>query len=194
MAYKNPLISLIFIIILLVGCSNTPIESTQNDFDSTQILFGYPAIETETTKKEAFLSGYVAPKTTLSPGSLSNLSVSDPPESAAGFGSISGLLIDGNNNIVMTNTNIFLYHSSSVEDGKLPPVLVSSNPENGDISGITDNTGQFKFTNIPPGKYFLIVSIDLSPIYGSSAAAQPLLIEIGANSNINLGIVYYSFR
>lgn len=189
----NSLWSVSFAIMMLTGCVNSKGQIPQEDKEKTQIESSYPA-PNDPMSADLTLPGYIPPKTTLSPASISKLVVLDPPEPDKSLGSLSGLIIDSNLNSLLNYMNICLYHSINMEDNSFPPFIIGCNEQNGDIEGKTDANGQFIFKNVPPGKYFLIVTIDQSPIFQSPENVQPLLIQVDADNVLNLGVVYYTSR
>ena len=176
------------------GCSNSSLKLEVRESTPTQFQTAYPAFIGENVPEGGMLLGYPSPIATLSSDAIENLVVEDPIYPDMNFGSVSGLILNGTTNTLMYDTDIFLFQTSEVENYKLPPFLIGWNPKNGDVSGKTQENGQFEFNNVIPGKYYLITSTDLSPIYKSPAEAQPLLIEVEANRINNLGKVFYMSR
>lgn len=187
-------IFLFFVFLIVTGCGNSQNQLDNEGTKATQIQSGYPVTGNEAHLPTLDLPGYTPPKTTLSPALIAKLEVPDPPNPDKSLGSLSGLILDSNNNFQINNMNICLYHSTGIEEAKFPPFIVGCNSKNGDIMGKTDADGYFVFKNVPPGIYFLIVSIDQSPIFQSQDASQPYMIKVDSDAIINLGIVYYTSR
>lgn len=189
---KNILIVLwviALVVIFIYGCVNP--REFQNPTDSNdRAPAGYPSPRSEIDQ----LMVYPPPIATLTSEEISALKVVDPPAPDPELGSISGLLLNGIQNLLMKEAQIYLLHVGNSDADRIPPVLVGNQSKNGDIAGITESNGRFVFQNVPPGKYFIIFSMDLSPVYPSPNSVQPVLIKVSAGDMINLGTVYYLSR
>jgi len=177
------------ITILINGCVN-PREFQNKSDSSDSAPYGYPSPRSEINP----LIVYPPPVATITTAEISALKVLDPPTPDPELGSISGLLLNGIQNIFMKNAQIYLLHVGGSDTDRIPPVLVGYQSKNGDIAGRTESDGQFVFQNVPPGNYFIIFSMDLSPIFSSPNSVQPVIIKVSDGDMINLGVVYYLSR
>ncbi|WP_062195563.1 hypothetical protein [Anaerolinea thermolimosa] len=134
----------------------------------------YPAPENADLKLTPTLSHFIIPT----------------PES--GKASVYGVLVNFATSALMNNVDIYLTRAVGEDHNQVPPFLVGAIEKNGDIKGKTNNVGQFMFTNIPPGNYYLIVSMDLSPVTPKDTTTIPLLIQLRPDTITELGTIYYS--
>lgn len=151
----------------------------------------YPSISENMEYKIDSLS-YPPPLSTMSTRQINSLKVDDPILIDSTKGSVSGLIINDLQQMPLGTTDIYLTKGVGPENISMPAILAGSLSSRGDIPGKTLDSGVFMFNDIAPGKYFLIVSMDLSPIYLSPDADYPVLINVEAGKKLNLGIVYYN--
>ena len=112
------------------------------------------------------------------------------PAPSSGKASVGGVIYTYTFSKILPGATFYLTHAVG-EKKQLPPLLVGPVQEAGDVTGITDDKGQFVLTNVPPGSYYLIV---WSPPYtweiGEKQDRTPRLIELQANQTESLGVVY----
>lgn len=190
------LLPIFFVInlLLLSGCSNESINQPNQSTDQMLIGTAYPAFDSVTEEPINTSPGYPPPLLPLTQKELASLKVPDPELTDYSMGSISGMLINGFQSTQMGNTDIYLAKGTGPENNLMPPVLAGSLLSRGDIRGKTLDRGDFFFTNIPPGNYFLVVSMDLSPVVSSIEENVPLMIVIEEGNIYNLGVVYYTAK
>lgn len=173
----------ISLIVLLAGCSNatSAVPNPMASEDSQNVIStAYPftmgnSVSTaypNSTSKGDFAAPTLAPQ---------------DPTKASINGSI--FLLSVNN--TARNTSIYLTPALG-EDKQPPHILVGALPEKGDILGTTDENGNFKINNIPPGDYYLVIDFPdqkhLAQI--SKDNTNPLLINLSSGQDVPLGNLY----
>lgn len=177
--------------LLLSACDLQPANQTPEVYNQGEIQTAYPN-NRENEEEKDISTSYPPPFSTMTNNEINSLQVDDPILSDNTKGSVSGLIINNIQQRPLGSTDIYLTKGIGPEGSSLPAILAGSLTNRDDISGITSDNGVFTFNDIAPGNYFLIVSMDLSPIYLSNNDTAPLLISIEAGKIINLGIVYYT--
>jgi len=184
---------LIVLLIFVTACSpKIPLMPSEIS-PQAQAGTSYPISGVGTSVRDPSL-GYPAPVTPLTLDKIESLKASDPPVPDSQMGSISGILINGIQLTRMGNTDIYLTKGIGDNNDIIPPVLVGSLPSRGDITGRTQADGTFIFTSVPPGNYFIIVSMDLSPVVSSIEEDITLKIVVQKDKAINLGVVFYTAK
>lgn len=179
----QPCILILFLAI--VGCSS-PQPNIEIPISTVDTIPGYPVIIVKTEN-----SAYPPPEK-IDPTSIQTLSYFNIPTPEPGKASVYGSLVNFSTFTLMSNVDIYLTRAIGKDHNQVPPILFGALEKNGDIEGKTNFDGQFVFSNIPPGNYYLIVSMDLSPVTSKNATTMPLLIEVKPDTIIKLGTVYYS--
>jgi hypothetical protein len=175
------MISFLLFFIGVSGCSNVPSNKPP--------IHGYPGI----TEKQQVYPGQPSRKeNNINPDEII------PPNPKPGSASISGVLYGYryviNEKVLLSGAVIYLTRATGEKRDEVPPILVGALPEKGDILSRTDSNGVLMVNNIPPGNYFLIFSIDLSPIIQSKDDLKPRLIQLSANQKLNLGELVVPIR
>jgi hypothetical protein len=114
-----------------------------------------------------------------------------PPTPAAGKASISGMLYSYAISRALPET-VFYLTEPMIADGKVAYlVMLGPRKEIGDVFGVSDQSGGFVLSNIPPGDYCLLVwaPYDWIPAETSSQTHSPLLIRLAANQALDLGMI-----
>ncbi len=110
------------------------------------------------------------------------------PASEAGKATVGGEIFTYTGNGPVPGTYFYLYHlqDSATE---LPAVMGSARPEQGDISGKTDEQGRFLLNNVLPGDYFLVIWAPLNwlVIPQSRSEDSPRVFSIKADERVDLG-------
>ncbi len=116
--------------------------------------------------------------------------IADPPIPQSGKASISGLLYSFTGRSPIPGTLYYL--TPAGEMGSPPNILVGPREEEGDIRGTSDERGQIRLNNIPPGSYYLVVWAPYNWILAveSEANMTPYLITLKPDQRLNLGIIY----
>ena len=173
------------ILVILVGCSYAePI----NNMSSTPnaVLTGYPI---DNIKSQADV--YPALEE-LDREMIKTLSIINLPDPVPGMASVTGVLINFSSSTLMKKVDIYLTKAVGQDQNQVPPILAGAFEERGDVKAITNEYGQFTFSDIPPGNYFLVLSMDLSLISVADAITTPLLIRLKPDTTLSLGDVYYN--
>lgn len=180
---------MIAICLFMFNACNPRSASQTPDLFKDEIQTSYPSNEKNNLEKD-FSKIYPPPISTLT--DINSIKVDDPILTDSTKGSISGLIINYFQQRPLTDTDIYLTKGIGPNGSTMPSILAGSLTSRGDISGKTSDEGIFTFTDIDPGNYFLIVSMDLSPIFSSINDSAPLLISVEAGNKNNLGSVYYT--
>lgn len=184
---------LISVFVFVSACSPKVLPQPVENSSQVQAGTAYPISGDGTIVPDSNLR-YPAPITPLTQGEIKSLKVSDPPIPDSTMGSISGILLNGIQSTLMGNTDIYLTKGIGDNNGIIPPVLVGSLPSRGDVAGRTQSDGTFNFVDVPPGNYFLIVSMDLSPVVSSVKEDIALKIVVEKGKSTNLGVVFYTAK
>lgn len=119
----------------------------------------------------------------------------DAPSPQSGKAAVSGMLFSFTISQVLPETAFYLTPAVGPEHRDVPPLLTGPDPEKGDLSAASDAQGAFRLNDIPPGNYFLVVwaPYNWSVAVTSVTGATPLLIELGPDERLPLGVVYVSW-
>jgi hypothetical protein len=119
----------------------------------------------------------------------------DAPAPDPGMASLSGALYSYTIQKVIAETMFYLTPAGGENRDALPPFLAGPDPARGDITSHSDVYGNFTFTDLPPGSYFLIVSAPYNwcPAETSPDDPSALLIRLRAGDRLALGVVYVSW-
>ncbi|MBK8049467.1 MAG: hypothetical protein IPK16_21535 [Anaerolineales bacterium] len=116
-----------------------------------------------------------------------------PPTPQAGKASLSGVLYSYGLNRIIPETAFYI--APAMEDnGKylVPPLIFGPRPEKGDVVGTSNKQGQVFLDDIPPGHYYMYIwTVYNWPMALESKEAEyPLLIEVEAGDQLDLGLLY----
>ena len=110
------------------------------------------------------------------------------PEPESGKAAVSGEIFSYTGNGPVPGTSLYLY---ALRDGaaEAPAVLGSARPEQGDVSGKTDEQGRFTLNNVSPGDYYLAIWAPLTwlVIPQSRSDETPRVISVKADERVDLG-------
>jgi hypothetical protein len=175
---KRSLIGCIVLGLALAGCkpASTPVAAGADPYPADGNYFGPVATDAE--------------KTVLTP-----LPPSDAPQPEPGMAALSGALYSYTINKIIPETMFYLTKAQGDHRDSMPGFLAGPDPARGDIVEHSDPYGNFQFADIPPGRYFLIVSAPYNwcPAEISPGDPAPRLIALSAGDRLALGIVYVSW-
>ncbi len=175
---KRSLLGCIVVGLILAGCkpSRTATPAGVGPYPAGGDYFGPVATDAE--------------KTLLTP-----MPPADAPEPEGGMASVSGALYSYTIGKVISETMFYLTPAQGENRDAMPPFLAGPDPARGDITGRSDVYGNFSFTNIPPGSYFLVVSAPYNWCPAEVAPDNPAarLIRLQAGDRLALGVVYVSW-
>ena len=119
----------------------------------------------------------------------------DAPAPDAGLASLSGALYSYTTRQIISETMFYLTPAGGPNRDAMPAFLAGPDPARGDITGRSDVYGNFAFTAVPPGSYFLIVSAPYNWCPAEVAPEDPAarLIRLQAGDRLALGVVYVSW-
>lgn len=178
--------------LFLDGCVQSTAIPSKPDLTIEPTTLAYPVYEISGNGPNEDSASYPSPIKEFTDQEINNLVVADPPDPEVNLSSISGLIINNITKSQLGNTDIYLTRAVGENNDAMPPILLGRVIEKGDIAGKTLEDGTFVFSNIPPGNYFLIVSMDLSPCYKTVDAPSPLLIKALPGNSLNLGVIFYN--
>jgi hypothetical protein len=126
---------------------------------------------------------------------LTPMPPSDAPAPDPGLASLSGALYSYTIHTVISGTMFYLTPAGGDNRDAMPAFLAGPDAARGDITGLSDAYGNFAFTNIPPGSYFLIVSAPYNWCPAEIGPEDPAarLIRVQAGDRLALGVVYVSW-
>jgi hypothetical protein len=150
------------------------------------------------TKEEPYPANgeYFGPVATDSEKNLlTPMPPADAPAPDPGLSSLSGALYSYTIQKTISETMFYLTPAGGPERDAMPAFLAGPDPARGDITGRSDVYGNFAFTNIPPGSYFLIVAAPYNWCPAEVAPGEPAarLIRLAAGDRLALGVVYVSW-
>ncbi len=190
-------ITAILLALLLVSCAsqtlNTPIPNA-NGADETGNV-ATPAMETGNPETGYFApqngsspaEGYLPPQSDLVPDAPKDAPVPQPGKAA-----ISGSLVLLNSGSALPGVAFYLTPAVGDLKNEVPPLLLGPNPNSGDVVGLSDEKGNFRLDNIPPGNYFLVINFfnSLPLAQSTTEDATPLFIMLNEGQSLALGAVY----
>ena len=174
----RPLSGIFFLGLILAACA--PARSTaaagEGPYPANGEYFGPVATD--------------AQKTLLTP-----MPPSDAPAPDPGLSSLSGALYSYTIHKVISETMFYLTPAGGDNRDAMPAFLAGPDTARGDITGRSDVYGNFAFTNVPPGSYFLIVSAPYNWCPAEIGPDDPAarLIRVQAGDRLALGVVYVSW-
>jgi hypothetical protein len=175
---KRSLFGILFLGLILAACQKGQATTREGEdpYPAAGDYFGPVATDAE--------------KTLLTP-----MPPSDAPEPDPGLASLSGALYSYTIGKIISETMFYLTPAGGADRDAMPPFLAGPDPARGDITGRSDVYGNFAFTNIPPGSYFLIVSAPYNwcPAEIAPDDPAPRLIQLQAGDRLALGVVYVSW-
>jgi hypothetical protein len=193
---------LVLLSLISTSCGNSTLrtkKSTPTKFDSTESLALtegesvddtiYPAPGTVASSDNRLNEQYPAPAASpLAQGTVmhSPLSIPKPKDDA---GVVVGKLItsDDANNLPYLST-IYLARTVNPKQQGYPPLVAFS--EETDPKAIQDDSGQFLFTDVPPGAYALIIWTPISSnVVQNPETKENLIFEVKAGELTDLGVV-----
>ncbi len=176
MKFRISLLALMVPLITIFACS--PVEYTLK----TPSVDRYPIIESQR------IEPYVAPEYSTPIISYNNVHSPIPDEGKA---CLSGILYQKSHSAVLTNFFLYLTPAKGDNNDQPPTILAGPLADKGDIGGKTNEKGEFIFTNLVPGNYFLVVNLgyDYEIAIKSIDDPTPLLIQISPNQQLSLGTV-----
>jgi hypothetical protein len=126
---------------------------------------------------------------------LTPMPPADAPAPDPGLAALSGALYSYTIRKVISETMFYLTPAGGDNRDAMPPFLAGPDPARGDITGRSDVYGNFAFTAVPPGSYFLIVSAPYNWCPAEIAPEDPAarLIRLQAGDRLALGVVYVSW-
>ncbi len=176
--------------LLLVSCSTTPNPQTLS-IPEVGLESAYPS----SPESKIIISGGYPGSNALSHvvGEFPKIII-EPSAPTSGKASISGAIFSYTNNFGVANVPMFLTYVEEGEELKLP----ANGPDQtkGDIEGQIGATGEFQIKDIPPGKYYILISSTLSwtPVVDTSTDAYtPILFTFEADQSYPLGVLQVSW-
>jgi hypothetical protein len=175
---KRPLLGTLLLGWFLAACQSRPTPSVAGTgpYPAGGEYFGPIATDSE--------------KTLLTP-----MPPADAPAPDPGLSSLSGALYSYTIQKIIAETMFYLTPAGGPDRDAMPAFLAGPDPARGDITGRSDVYGNFAFTNIPPGSYFLIVAAPYNWCPAEVAPGEPAarLIRLAAGDRLALGVVYVSW-
>jgi hypothetical protein len=186
---------------LLVACTNnqtsSPVTSVPSQANNSpteaNIETAYPLLSGNEAATPYPILGET--EATPLPSGVLPVAPNEAPKPEAGMASISGVLYSYTTGQTVGGTEFFLIPGVGPEKKDVPIVLVAPDASRGEIIGRSDDNGNIALQNIPPGNYFLIVwaPMSWSVAEKSNTDKAPLLLELDAESQIPLGVIYLSW-
>lgn len=187
----KPKLYIFLLFVLLTSCSSGVTSPTPN----SNTPLAYP-VAGETPKPTSVGQGYPLPSDNstvirVPVGSLP-IAPSSASEPQPGKASISGILFDFSNSMVLPLSVFYLTPATGPEKKDPPPLFLGPHPERGDISAFSDKNGYISLVNIPPGNYFMAVpgAMDWRVIQKTKNDQTPLFIELKAGQKLALGVIF----
>lgn len=168
------ILSFTTILFLVVGCGSIePAIPTVNDMSYNPI-----ALETKQVVQVSPISPVVQTHITSTPFA---------PKSIYGQSMVYGKLISSMTQIPIAETAVYLTHGVGEHNDLLPPVLIG--PQDNDILTFTDKQGNYIFSNMPPGIYYLIIwsPVNWVPLSDDTDSDKPFKIVLKEDQEINVG-------
>lgn len=181
----------ILLILLLTSCSSGVTSPTPK----SNTPLAYP-VAVEPPRSTSVGQGYPLPSDNSTVIRIPVGSLPSAPSTAAepqpGKASISGILFDFSNSMVLPLSVFYLTPGTGPEKKDPPPIFLGPHPERGDISAFSDKNGLISLVNIPPGNYFMAVpgAMDWRIIQKTKNDQSPLLIELVAGQKLALGVIF----
>lgn len=119
----------------------------------------------------------------------------DFPETKTGKTYLRGILYSYTIDSIIPGTGIYLTPAVGDNNNEFPTMLVGPQESRGDIATFSNLEGIFEFNDVEPGNYYLIVWAPLSwsVVVNSETDQQPMLIELSANQQLDMGIALVSW-
>ncbi len=174
---RRPLGGIILLGLILAACAQAPTAAAgEGPYPANGEYFGPVATGAE--------------KVLLTP-----MPPADAPAPDPGLASLSGALYSYTIHKVISETMFYLTPAGGANRDAMPPFLSGPDTARGDITGRSDVYGNFAFTDVPPGSYFLIVSAPYNWCPAEIAPEDPAarLIRLQAGDRLALGVVYVSW-
>lgn len=179
-----------FVLITLLAACQTGIPSpTVTPTPEAQSAYPLPTAGKETYPGPE--GGQSSIESKVTPG-VFPVPPQDAPQPEPGKGSISGVLYSISKNSALSLNTFFLTLAEGDNKKTPPPFTIGPIASRGDITGTTNEYGEFSLANVPPGNYFFIA---WAPGDWPMAVISPedqtyRLVEISADQKNILGIVY----
>lgn len=182
--------------VLIVSCGPAANNDQPDNQTTTSETAAAPTAAVSGSAESAYpgvasASGYPGPAQGVMPeGTLSELP--DPerslPSPAAGSASVGGYLVRSIGEAGFLPAAVQSLQLGSVlydDQGRQSLIAVGENAPSAELFA----TGVFVFANVPPGIYGLVVNIGYTE-FPITVDGQPLLIEVEANTALDLGAVF----
>ena len=175
---KRSLLGCIFLGLILAACrtARAPARAGEGPYPADGDYFGPVATGSE--------------KTLLTP-----MPPADAPDPTPGLAALSGALYSYTIEKIISETMFYLTPAGGENRDAMPAFLAGPDPARGDLVSRSDVYGNFAFTDVPPGSYFLIVSAPYNwcPAEMGPEDPAPRLIRLAAGDRLALGVVYVSW-
>ncbi len=174
---RRPLFGIFLFGLILAACAQAPTAAAGEDpYPANGEYFGPVATAAE--------------KVLLTP-----MPPADAPAPDPGLASLSGALYSYTIHKVISETMFYLTPAGGDNRDAMPAFLAGPDPARGDLTGRSDVYGNFAFTAVPPGSYFLIVSAPYNWCPAEIAPEDPVarLIRLQAGDRLVLGVLYVSW-
>lgn len=174
--------------------SGYPAPPASTEAPTTPGYPGYPA-PSASTPATSSSSAYPGSEVLPSPSAEIPEVTPEAPIPSSGKASIAGVLYSYTALRIIRGTPFYLTRASGSDQRALPPLILGPNDRIGDILGQSDAKGEFIVNDLSPGNYYLIVSAPLNWVVAESPPGNtaPLLIELMADQQVSLGVVYLSW-
>jgi hypothetical protein len=119
----------------------------------------------------------------------------DFPETKNGKTYLRGILYSYTIDSIIPGTGIYLTPAVGDNNDEFPTMLVGPQESRGDTTTFSNLEGIFEFNDVEPGNYYLIVWAPLSwsVVINSETDQQPMLIELSADQQLDMGIALVSW-
>ena len=185
----------VLVLAILVACAKPAPVATVAPLTTATLVGGYPGQPPTENGASPAYPGPGATAARPSPIAATPVSPAAPPASKSGTAAISGVLYSYTIHNIIVQAPFYLTRAGGIDGRQLPPIIIGPDDKKGDIGGMSDDKGQFVVTDIPPGNWYLIVNApaDWIPAEISDKQQTPRLLELTADSQVSLGVVYLSY-